>query len=190
MHTKHQLFTTNLYKGKVSLLHFVIYRQVIHNNHLVRHIVLARSNFQNNQRNNQCNMGSLERDLFEATSRSSRLESNIQRIWKSFGHCLGAIDGKHVAIEFPKLSGIHFFNYRFFLVWYCSQFAMQNIVLLMLTLVNMEVQTIEASWEVLVYIKRSKKTNWMCQLRFKLKGLRIHFQTFFLRTRYSRLILG
>ena len=40
------------------------------------------------------------------------------------------------------------------LVWYCSQLAMQNIVLLMLTLVNMEVQTIVASWEVLVYIKR------------------------------------
>ena len=31
------------------------------------------------------------------------------------------------------------------LVWYCSQFAMQNIVLLMLTLVNMEGQTTVAS---------------------------------------------
>ena len=31
------------------------------------------------------------------------------------------------------------------LVWYCSQFAMQNIVLLNLTLINMEVQTTVAS---------------------------------------------
>ena len=56
------------------------------------------------------------------------------------------------------------------LVQYYSEFEMQNIVLLMLTLVNMEVYTIVASWEVLVYIKRSRKTYSMCQLQRKLKG--------------------
>ena len=71
------------------------------------------------------------------------------------------------------------------LVWYCSQFAMQNIVLLMLTLVNMEGQTTVGSWEVLVYTKRLRKTNSMCQLHGKLKGLKIHCPTFFLGTRFS-----
>ena len=112
------------------------------------------------------------------------ISKTFENLW-DFPHCIGVIDGKHIAIESP---GKHYFNVS--LEWYCSQFVMQNIVLLMLTLVNMEVQTIVASLEVLVYIKRSRKTNSMCQLQRKLEGLKIHCPTFFLGTRYSRLRLG
>ena len=41
----------------------------------------------------------------------------------------------------------------------------------------MEVQAIVTSWEVLVYIKRSRKTNSMCQLQRKLNGVEIHCPT-------------
>ena len=75
--TKHQLSTTNLCEGKVSRytsLSSVRWFTIV--------TPLGTSywqgnNFQNNQRNNQCIMGSFERGSFEATSKSSRLESHM-----------------------------------------------------------------------------------------------------------------
>ena len=78
---------------------------------------------------------------------SSRLESRLEvadwnaistefeNLW-NFPHCVGAIDGKHVATECPKLSGTKYLDYKVSLVWYFSRFAMQNMVLFMLTLVS------------------------------------------------------
>ena len=124
---------------------------------------------------------------FEATSRSSRLESHIQR---NFPHCIGAIDGKRVAIESPKLSRTQYFNYKGFyivvlLVNCDAKYCFTYVDFRQYGSINDR-----ASWEVLVYIKHSRKTNSICQLQRKRKGLKIHCPTFFSGTRYSRLLSG
>ena len=146
-----------------------------------------RNNFQNNKKNNnQRNKGSFERGLFEATQEVTG--------WKAVSKEFENLGTFHIESRLltENMFPLNALNYlapsilitKVSLVWYCSQFAMQNVVLLMLTLVNMEGQTTVASWEVLVYTKRLRKTNSMCQLHRKLKGLKIHCPTFFLGTRY------
>ena len=77
---KHQLSTTNLCEGKVGS-----YTSLSNIRWFTAITRLGTSywqgnNFQNNQRNGQCNMGSFERGLFEATSINRRSESHIQRV--------------------------------------------------------------------------------------------------------------
>ena len=61
-------------------------------------------------------MGNFEGGLFEASSISAdwkAISKEFENLWK-FPHCIGTIDGKHVAIECPKLSGTQYFNYKGF----------------------------------------------------------------------------
>ena len=41
------------------------------------------------------------------------ISKEFENLW-NFRHCIGAIDGKYVAIECPKLSGTQYFNYQCF----------------------------------------------------------------------------
>ena len=40
-----------------------------------------------------------------------RISEDVSTRW-NFSHCLGAGDGKHVVIDYPKNSGSNFFNYK------------------------------------------------------------------------------
>lgn len=42
-----------------------------------------------------------------------KVADGFQKRW-NFGNCLGAIDGKHVAIKCPNKGGSFFFNYKGF----------------------------------------------------------------------------
>ena len=117
------------------------------------------------------------------------ISKEFENLWK-FPHCLRAIDGKHVAIECTKLSGTQYFNYKgfysvvllaIFYAKYCftyadfGQYGSTN-----------DRSVLRSSG----LYKSSRKTNPMCQLQQKLKGLKIHCPTFFSWKRYSRLRLG
>ena len=41
------------------------------------------------------------------------ISKDVEDIW-NLSHCLGAMDGKHVRPQCPKLSGINFYNYKGF----------------------------------------------------------------------------
>ena len=81
--TKHQLLTTNLCEERFSSYTSLSSVRWFTTITRLGTWYSQGNNFQNNQRNNQCNMGSFERSLFETTSRSNRLENHIQRILKS-----------------------------------------------------------------------------------------------------------
>ena len=44
----------------------------------------------------------------------------------NFPHCLGAIDGKHIMMDWPKNGGSAYFNSRAFTLLCCLQCAMQS----------------------------------------------------------------
>ena len=121
--TKHQVSTSNLCGGKVScytLLSSVRWFTTITR---LGTSYWQGNNFQNNQRNKQCNMGSFERFIWSHLKKQQigkPYPKNFGNLW-NFPHCIGAIDGKHFAIEYRKLSGTQ-------IVWFYSQFVMQNIV--------------------------------------------------------------